>query len=271
MTKLLVRILASLLVNTATLVMAGVNEEVNFDEDFLVCNLDTIVVLESRIPLIAYGTACWGITAALAQGGAIEGKVMNAETGEGLQYTHVTLKEGGRIISEVTADVCGNYRIGFEEFGHFEIWADHKGGFRLKESIIPDRLITKLDLNLRNFQGWSCPVRREVVEFSHYCKLIQEGDSSPADTPSDFDSRNRWEASNFHYYPNPTTGTLKIEFDQPPNDLFLVDMSGKRLKRFMIRERDRLEISLHDIPSGIYVLRSSGKTRSYTGKLVVMH
>lgn len=54
------------------------------------------------------------------------------------------------------------------------------------------------------------------------------------------------------YYPNPTTGLLKIDVTGEIQELFLCDASGKLLQRFEMHGEDKLYLDISPYPIGIY-------------------
>jgi len=62
-------------------------------------------------------------------------------------------------------------------------------------------------------------------------------------------------AIKWKYYPNPTSGVLTVEIEGDSEELFLADMSGKILKRFLLKNSNRLQIDISDFPTGMYFLK----------------
>ncbi len=58
----------------------------------------------------------------------------------------------------------------------------------------------------------------------------------------------------FHIYPNPTTGSVKIETQKMISSINILDLSGKLIKQFKSLKTSQLELNLEDLESGTYML-----------------
>ena len=62
-------------------------------------------------------------------------------------------------------------------------------------------------------------------------------------------------------YPNPTDGTLNLEFEADGVHIVTItDMTGKTLLRKAIAGQNTMQIDVSDYPSGAYLLTIDGKT-----------
>jgi len=61
--------------------------------------------------------------------------------------------------------------------------------------------------------------------------------------------------SNFKVYPNPTSDIVTIENLKPNSVLELIDNSGKIVKKLSNDKSAKTEISIKNIPAGVYYLR----------------
>ncbi len=76
--------------------------------------------------------------------------------------------------------------------------------------------------------------------------------------------------TNWKYYPNPCTGVLNIEISGKINELYLADISGKVLSRYLIEGKQVYQIDLSEFPSGIYFLRYFYGERWLNGKVLLV-
>ncbi len=72
------------------------------------------------------------------------------------------------------------------------------------------------------------------------------------------------------FYPNPTSGTLNIDIDGKINEIFLSDLSGKILERFIVDRKKYVQINISFYPRGIYFMTYYGDYGKPTsGKIVL--
>jgi hypothetical protein len=69
-------------------------------------------------------------------------------------------------------------------------------------------------------------------------------------------------SADLRLFPNPTTGELNLQFSSPAStamDISLSDLSGKPVKHWRLgfSERKSVQLSLHDLPTGTYLLKIS--------------
>jgi hypothetical protein len=74
---------------------------------------------------------------------------------------------------------------------------------------------------------------------------------------------------NFRYYPNPTTGKLYIDIEGKIEELYLADISGKLLERYLVKGNEKLEINLSKYPVGVYFLQYFYANKWLTGKVIL--
>jgi hypothetical protein len=74
--------------------------------------------------------------------------------------------------------------------------------------------------------------------------------------------------SNWSVYPNPTFGPATLQFDKPSGVVFLLDVNGKVLRRFVITSEQQ-SIELSDLPSGTYFLRHEVEGEVSTKRIMV--
>ena len=74
----------------------------------------------------------------------------------------------------------------------------------------------------------------------------------------------------FICYPNPVRGFLIVETNKLQIDTFqLFSLDGKELPLTFIQNRDLYEISLRNVPSGLYILQANTQTKRFTYRIVV--
>lgn len=73
------------------------------------------------------------------------------------------------------------------------------------------------------------------------------------------------------FYPNPTSGLINIEVTGPLKELFLTDLSGKIVERFIVENRSLLVIDIAKYPTGVYLLTYFGRhNKPYSAKILLM-
>jgi hypothetical protein len=80
-------------------------------------------------------------------------------------------------------------------------------------------------------------------------------------------------------YPNPATDNIQLSFSMEEDDSYAVslfDLQGRLVKQLKKEKIDvgttqNLEISVTDIPNGLYILKISGKMDYYNQKVIVNH
>ncbi len=72
-------------------------------------------------------------------------------------------------------------------------------------------------------------------------------------------------------YPNPTTGLVNLQTDQPIAELFLTDNSGKILERLTDVESGIRELRLDNYPSGMYFVRYQVDGKTLSEKIILTH
>ena len=72
------------------------------------------------------------------------------------------------------------------------------------------------------------------------------------------------------YYPNPTSGILKIEFQGDIKELFICDVAGKIVYRIENTRQRYLEVNLMDYPNGMYFIRYEYEPNKWaSGKFLI--
>ncbi len=84
------------------------------------------------------------------------------------------------------------------------------------------------------------------------CNNVIIYDKNEIDQPDKNDKKNK---NKLKFYPNPTTGVLKIDITEPQKILFLTDFSGKILAKYDVEELDNYEINIENYPAGIYFVQ----------------
>ncbi|MFZ5553260.1 MAG: T9SS type A sorting domain-containing protein [Bacteroidota bacterium] len=77
------------------------------------------------------------------------------------------------------------------------------------------------------------------------------------------------EVSWLKIYPNPTSGTIKAEWNAKTDFIYLSDMSGKILQRFSVNEQTWIQADLSSYPSGIYFIQYMEKEKWISAKVVL--
>jgi len=73
-------------------------------------------------------------------------------------------------------------------------------------------------------------------------------------------------------YPIPTTGIINVKIDGHLNELFLCDISGKILERYMVNGQNLLQFNISQYPKGIYFLAYfQSEEKLISGKIVLIH
>jgi hypothetical protein len=72
-------------------------------------------------------------------------------------------------------------------------------------------------------------------------------------------------------YPNPTQGECKIEFPGGADEIFLADVNGKLIERFIPVRKHKMELNIGQYPNGIYFVRCIRKGAVSTGKVILIH
>lgn len=74
------------------------------------------------------------------------------------------------------------------------------------------------------------------------------------------------------YYPNPTTGIVKVEVNGEMNELFVADITGKVLQRYERKGEELITVDISEFPNGIYLLRYEyAPDKWMSGKVVLAH
>lgn len=62
-------------------------------------------------------------------------------------------------------------------------------------------------------------------------------------------------ALNWKYYPNPTSGIVTIELEGESDEIFIADLSGKIIKRFVVNKQKQVQINIGEFPTGMYFIK----------------
>jgi hypothetical protein len=74
------------------------------------------------------------------------------------------------------------------------------------------------------------------------------------------------------YYPNPTTGIIKVEVNGQMNELFVADITGKVLQRYEREDESLITVDISEFPNGIYLLRYEYEADKWmSGKVILAH
>jgi hypothetical protein len=93
----------------------------------------------------------------------------------------------------------------------------------------------------------------------------------PADTSAKTTNTNLKPAPGLKYYPNPCAGPLCIEPEGEVKEIFLADINGKLVKRWVVTEKvSKLEVDLSEFSNGIYYIQIPNKDKWVTGKVVLL-
>ena len=79
------------------------------------------------------------------------------------------------------------------------------------------------------------------------------------------------QAIKLHCYPNPSSGKVFVESTKVLEELFLTDISGKILQRYVMNGESKRELDISEYPTGIYYIRSIAENMLSGEKVVVMH
>lgn len=72
------------------------------------------------------------------------------------------------------------------------------------------------------------------------------------------------------FYPNPTSGILNIEIEGRINEIFMTDISGKILERYLVNGKNYIQIDISPYPRGVYFMTYYGdNNRPSCGKIVL--
>jgi len=97
-------------------------------------------------------------------------------------------------------------------------------------------------------------------------------DSLIADTLSPIKPEISWK-----YYPNPTTGQVTVEIMNLPQgekkgELFLTDITGKLLRRFEVKDDEKILMNISEFPTGTYYLTFFyGEESKLSAPLILVH
>ena len=78
-------------------------------------------------------------------------------------------------------------------------------------------------------------------------------------------------------YPNPTSGELTLEFDNPVAgevEFSVVDFSGKmlfNLKHNLTKGTQKVDLDLRELNDGLYLININSNGASFSKKMVVKH
>lgn len=78
------------------------------------------------------------------------------------------------------------------------------------------------------------------------------------------------------YYPNPTSGKLTVELMNLPGEnkgqLFLTDITGKLLRRFDVKEKEKILMDISEFPTGTYYLTFFyGEESKLSAPVILLH
>ncbi len=72
-------------------------------------------------------------------------------------------------------------------------------------------------------------------------------------------------------YPNPTSGRITIEIEGDINEIYLADISGKLISKYITKNQSRIELDLSMYSSGIYFIKFFDNQKWYSGKVILNH
>ena len=72
-------------------------------------------------------------------------------------------------------------------------------------------------------------------------------------------------------FPNPTSGKLNIDLNKDTKELYLCDLSGKILERFISEQQTRINIDLSEYPNGLYFIKYPFRGKWKAGRVVLLH
>jgi hypothetical protein len=81
---------------------------------------------------------------------------------------------------------------------------------------------------------------------------------------------NAQKAFSCSFFPNPTSGILNIAINGDVNEMFLTDISGKLLERYIVKGKKHLQVNIAQYPTGVYLMTYFGENnRPISGKIVL--
>ncbi|MFZ6050717.1 T9SS type A sorting domain-containing protein [Halocola ammonii] len=106
------------------------------------------------------------------------------------------------------------------------------------------------------------------AEFSENIPKYNECDWVPISV----DEKNQ---TTFSIHPNPADQSIHLDFENPQKteslQISIFDLQGREVKSVQITTVGEAEISVDEIPNGVYLLKLSGDQFSHTQRLVVRH
>lgn len=72
-------------------------------------------------------------------------------------------------------------------------------------------------------------------------------------------------------YPNPCSGKLNIDLNTVAKELYLCDLSGKILEKFICEQQTRINIDLSAYPNGLYFIKYPFRGKWKAGRVVLLH
>ncbi len=76
-------------------------------------------------------------------------------------------------------------------------------------------------------------------------------------------------ALSWTYFPNPTSGQLRVEVKGELEHIYLTDFSGKILQRYQVNKNNSLDLNIGQYPSGIYFLMARNGEKNLKGKIIL--
>jgi hypothetical protein len=131
------------------------------------------------------------------------------------------------------------------------------------------------DSSLLNHKGKGTKGLNNVITFRDSLKtdtlITGKVDTSGQKTNSDSLDLKKEKFRSFKYYPNPTSGPLTIEIDGELEEIYLADISGKLLMKYLVSHEGLIKIDIGRFPTGLYLLGYQSEKKWMQGKVVLRH
>lgn len=113
-------------------------------------------------------------------------------------------------------------------------------------------------------------MKRIITSYTFVPKCSEEEDDTEIYDSLFVQDDQRQDEIKWSFWPNPTRGQIQIKVDRDIDEMFLTDLTGKILERYVDIRRDvALRRDLSQYPKGIYLLTFALNDRVVTGKVVL--
>lgn len=210
---------------------------------------------------------------------SLEGKVMDAETGEGIIFADVALYKNGNLIGGTQTDFDGNYNISNLDGGTYDVEASYIGYQKQRQTsvVITSGRLTRLDFKLGS------GIELDVIEIVEYKKPLIEQDNTSSGGALTSEDIERMPIKNVNALASTSAGLsstdggdINVRGGRSSGTVFFLDgirVTGTLPPQTEIEQLNTLiggiPASFGDVTGGVISVTSKGPSSRFSGGIEV--